>query len=56
MLGEAVRHVDQALVHFGSDADAATAAADEAIEAEQKLERVYYRGMAALLDEQRGSA
>jgi uncharacterized protein len=52
LLGEAVRHIDQALVHLGSDADAATGAADDAIEAEQKLERVYYRAMAALLDEQ----
>jgi uncharacterized protein Yka (UPF0111/DUF47 family) len=52
LLGEAVRHIDKALVHLGSDADAATAAADDAIEAEQKLERVYYRGMAALLEEQ----
>ena len=52
VLGEAVRHIDQALVDLGSDADAATAAADDAIEAEQRLERVYYRAMAALLDEQ----
>ena len=51
-LGEAVRHLDQALAHLGSDADAATAAADHAIETEQMLERVYYRGMAALLEEQ----
>ncbi len=49
LLGEAVRHIDEALVHLGSDTDAATAAADAAIEAERKLERAYYRGMAALL-------
>jgi len=51
LLGEAVRDVDEALVHLLSDADAATAAADQAIAAEQKLERVYYRGMADLLEE-----
>ena len=51
-LGEAVRHLDQALAHLGGDADAATAAADQAIATEQVLERVYYRGMAALLEEQ----
>ena len=49
---EATRHVDQALVHLGSDADAATAAAGEAIEASPRLERVYCRGMAARLEEQ----
>ena len=37
----------QALAHLGSDADAATAAADEAIAAEQKLERAYSRGLRA---------
>lgn len=52
LLGRAVRHVDEALVHLGSDPDAAIAAADEAIAAEQKLEHAYYRGMAALLEEQ----
>jgi hypothetical protein len=51
LLGEAVRHIDQALVHLSSDPDGATAAADDAIKAEQRLERVYYRAMAALLDE-----
>ena len=50
LLGEAVRHIDEALVQLGSDADAATAAADAAIEAERRLESVYYSGMAALLD------
>jgi uncharacterized protein len=55
LLGEAVRHIDQSLIHLGSDADAATAAADEAIAAEQMLERAYYRGMADLLEEQNRS-
>jgi uncharacterized protein Yka (UPF0111/DUF47 family) len=50
LLGEAVRHVDRALVHLGSDDDVATEAADAAIAAERKLELAYYRGMAALLE------
>jgi uncharacterized protein len=50
LLGDAVRQVDQALAHIGRDDDAATEAADAAIEAERELERVYYRGMAALLE------
>jgi uncharacterized protein len=49
LLGEAVRDIDQALAHLGSDEDAATEAADAAIRAERKLERSYYRGMGALL-------
>ena len=52
LLEQAVRHIDRALTRLGSDADAATAAADAAIESEQKLEAVYYHGMAALLEEQ----
>jgi hypothetical protein len=51
-LGDAVRHIDDALAHLGSDDDAATAAADAAIDAERMLERAYYRGMAELLEEQ----
>ena len=50
LLGEAVRDIDQALVHLGTDDDAATEAADAAIKAERSLERAYYRGMAALLE------
>ena len=50
LLGEAVRHLDRALVNLGSDEDVATEAADAAIAAERKLERAYYRGMAALLE------
>jgi hypothetical protein len=48
-LGEALRHVDQALSHLGSDEDAATAAADAAITAERSLEHAYYNGMGAHL-------
>jgi hypothetical protein len=47
--GEAVRLIDEALLHLRSNQDAATAAADGAIEAERALEKAYYRGMAALL-------
>jgi len=49
LLGEAVRHIDEALAHLGTDQDAATEAADEAIKAERRLERAYYNGMGALL-------
>ena len=50
LLGDALRHVDQALAHLGHDDDAATESADAAIEAERKLEHVYYQGMAGLLE------
>ena len=49
LLHEAVGEVDRALVHIGTDQDAATAAADAAIRAERQLERTYYTGMGALL-------
>jgi uncharacterized protein len=50
LLVEAVRHIDMALVHLGTDDDAATDAAEEAIQAHRSLERIYYQGMRALLD------
>ena len=50
LLAEAVRHIDEALVHLGKDGDAATEAADAAIRTERRLETAYYTGMAALLD------
>jgi uncharacterized protein Yka (UPF0111/DUF47 family) len=49
LLAEAVRHIDVALSHLGRDERAATDAADAAIECERRLDRAYYRGMAALL-------
>ena len=49
LLGEAVRHIDRALAHLGSDDDAATEAADAAIKTERGLEHAYYQGMGALL-------
>ena len=55
LLGQAVRDIDQALAHLGSDDDAATEAADAAIETERRLEHAYYEGMGALLEvENRG--
>lgn len=50
LLGEAMRHIDRALVHLGTDGDGATEAADAAIRTERRLEAAYYTGMAALLD------
>jgi uncharacterized protein len=50
LLAEAMRHIDEALVHLGRDGDAATEAADAAIRTERRLEAAYYTGMAALLD------
>jgi uncharacterized protein Yka (UPF0111/DUF47 family) len=49
LLGVALRHIDDAIARLGSDADEATASADEAIRAERQLEHAYYSGMAALL-------
>jgi uncharacterized protein len=49
LLGEAVRNIDQALAKLGSDDDAATRAADAAINTERGLEHAYYNGMGALL-------
>jgi uncharacterized protein Yka (UPF0111/DUF47 family) len=49
LLLAAMRHIDEAIGQLGSDPDAATGAADEAIEAERRLEQCYYEGMAELL-------
>jgi uncharacterized protein Yka (UPF0111/DUF47 family) len=49
LLGQAVREIDHALAQLATDDDAATAAADAAIQAERRLERAYYNGMGALL-------
>ena len=49
-LGRALRHIDEAIAHLGSDADAATVAADAAIREERALEHAYYAGMASLLE------
>jgi uncharacterized protein Yka (UPF0111/DUF47 family) len=50
MLGESLREIGQAIGALTSDPAAASAAATAAIKTEQKLERVYYKGMAALLE------
>jgi len=50
LLHQALKQIDEAIGHLGSDRDAATAAADAALNAERRLERVYYRGMADLLE------
>lgn len=49
LLGDALRCVDRAVALLGSDADAATEAADAAITVERGLEHTYYTGMAELL-------
>jgi uncharacterized protein Yka (UPF0111/DUF47 family) len=50
LLVEAVRDIDKALSHLGSDGDAATNAAEDAVRAHRSLERAYYQGMGALLE------
>ena len=50
LLAEALRHVDEAVTRLGSRGDDATEAADAAIGAERRLERIYYLGTAALLE------
>jgi hypothetical protein len=50
-LAEAMRRIDSAIAQLGSDGETAIQAADAAIEAERALERAYYRGTAALLEE-----
>ncbi|HKH40675.1 MAG TPA: DUF47 family protein [Solirubrobacterales bacterium] len=49
LLREAVGHICEAIEQLGSGGAAASAAADEAIRAERRLEHAYYRGMAELL-------
>ncbi len=49
-LRDAVVHIDESISRLGSDGDAASAAADQAIRAERELEHSYYRGMAELLE------
>ena len=49
MLRDAVAQIAGAINQIASNGDAASAAADEAIRAERRLEHAYYRGMAELL-------
>ena len=48
-LGDALRHLDDALSKLGADGDHATESADAAIAAQRELEIGYYAGMAGLL-------
>lgn len=48
-LRDAVAHIHEAVNQLGSNGDAASSAADQALHAERQLERSYYRGMAELL-------
>jgi uncharacterized protein Yka (UPF0111/DUF47 family) len=55
LVGEALRHIDQAIGSLVARPADATAAADAAIASERRLEQAYYQGTAALLDvEERG--
>jgi uncharacterized protein Yka (UPF0111/DUF47 family) len=49
LIGEALRHVDEALAQLTSNRADAASAADAAIRTERRLEQTYYEGMAALL-------
>lgn len=49
-LADAVRQIDVGLENLGVDADRASAASDEAIRAERRLEHIYFSGMARLLE------
>jgi uncharacterized protein Yka (UPF0111/DUF47 family) len=49
LLGDALRHLDDALSKLGTDGDQATASADAAIAAQRELESAYYAGIVGLL-------
>jgi uncharacterized protein len=50
LLVEATRQLDEAIGHLGSDDDQAAAAADAAIKTARRLEHIYYRDTAKLLE------
>ena len=50
LLVEAARHIDEAIGNLGADDDRATAAAEAAIKRVRRLEHVYYRDTAKLLE------
>lgn len=52
LLAQAVRKIDEAIDHLGSDSDAATAAAESALDTERVVAQAYYQGMARLLEVQ----
>lgn len=49
LIADAMRQIDAAVGHLGSDPDAATSSADAAIAKVRETERAYYDGMAGLL-------
>ena len=49
LLGDALRHLDDALSNLGTDGDRATASADAAVAAQRELETAYYAGIVGLL-------
>ena len=50
MLGVSLREIEHAIANLTSDPDTATASANAAIATEHGLQRTYYAGMAALLE------
>jgi uncharacterized protein Yka (UPF0111/DUF47 family) len=50
LVGEALRHIDEAIGHLALHERGATACAEAAIGSERRLEETYYRGMASLLE------
>lgn len=50
VLAQAARHIDEAIARLGPDPEAATRAADAALEAERLVAHLYYQGMASLLE------
>jgi uncharacterized protein Yka (UPF0111/DUF47 family) len=51
LMGEAVRHLDDAIAALGTDDEAANAAAEAAISVQHHIGNAYYRGMENLLHE-----
>jgi uncharacterized protein len=50
LLEQALHDIDAAIANLGSDGDAATADADEALASAKRLDDAYYEGMGALLE------
>lgn len=50
LLARAARHIDDGIGKLVSDPDGAAESAEAATETQRELERVYYQGMASLLD------
>lgn len=52
LMGDAVRHLDDAVAALGTDDDVANAAAEATISVQHHIGEAYYRGMANLLGEE----